>query len=204
MTPETPIRFLAGDIELDGRISIPASATRACVVCHPHPLYGGDMHNGIVRAVVDTLRAAGVATLRFDFRGTGRSGGRHSGGSGEVADTRAAVEELASRSGLPRVTVAGYSFGALVALHAAVGDERIQRVVAIAPPLAMAGAAFATALSTPVTLVSGDRDEYCPASALDTLAASLPDARAVLLCGADHFLGGRETEVADLVAGALA
>lgn len=204
MTTETPIRFPCGELELDGLVSVPPGATRACVVCHPHPLYGGDMHNGVVRAVVDALRAAGIATLRFDFRGTGRSTGRHSGGSGEVADVRAAVDALSSRCGLSHVGVAGYSFGALVALHAALGDERIDRVVAVAPPLAMAGVSFATALPAPVTLVAGDSDAYCPVAALDSLATSLPDARAVVLCGADHFLAGREDEAARSVLLAVA
>lgn len=201
---EQIVRFRSGDIELDGRIAVPGGAARACVVCHPHPLYGGDMHSAVVVAVTSELLTRGIATLRFDFRGAGSSGGSHGGGAAEVEDARAAVGELARRSGLERVAVAGYSFGAWIALRLAACDERILAVAAIAPPLEMLDLAFAHDLEVPVLAVAGERDTYCPRPAFGAFEAGLKRATIVTLDGADHFLAGREREVAGAVAAFVA
>ena len=225
MTSETSIRIRSGEIELDARIVVPTGATRACVVCHPHPLYGGDMHNPVVVAITRALGAAAVATLRFDFRGVGLSGGSHGGGTPEIDDARAAVDTLAAATGLAAVAIAGYSFGSLIALRlAASADDgaevsasnggaaavsrgpgatarvRIGAVAAVAPPLAMFDATFVTRIACPSLLLAGDRDAYCPRSDFEALAARLPErATTALVAGADHFFAGREREVADAV-----
>lgn len=200
MTSETTIRFRNGDIELDGRLALPGGAATSCVVCHPHPLYGGDMGNGVVVAIVRALGAAGIATLRFDFRGVGASGGTHAGGSAEVEDARAAVDALAAASGLARVAIAGYSFGSLIALRLA-ADHGVCAVAAVAPPLAMFDAGFAARIEAPMLVLAGDRDTFCPREQFDALAARLPaDARARQLPGADHFFAGFENDVGQAVA----
>src|SRR3982751_4605633 len=99
MISETSVRFRSGDVELAGRLAAPANATLGCVVCHPHPLYGGDMDSSFVVAVAHALAQAGIATLRFDFRGAGMSGGAHAGGIPEIEDARAAGEMLARSTG---------------------------------------------------------------------------------------------------------
>src|SRR5207249_1044048 len=106
---EQRVRFPSGAASLEGRLSIPAAAARAAVVCHPHPQYGGEMDNSIVIATAGALRRRGIATLRFNFRGVGRSEGRYGQGIGELEDAIAAVERL--RDELPNVTIAlgGYS-----------------------------------------------------------------------------------------------
>lgn len=194
--PETSLRLRGGAVVLDARLAVPAGATAGCVVCHPHPLYGGNMHNPVVRAVADALQRAGLATLRFDFRGTGASGGVHSGGDGEVDDARAAVDALAAVDGLGRLGIAGYSFGAWIAMRLAATEARLAAVAAIAPPLAMVDAASIGSFAAPLLLVAGDRDSYCPVTALQGYQASRPDSELTILDGVDHFFSGREMDAA--------
>jgi alpha/beta superfamily hydrolase len=206
MNRETELRFRADEIELEGRIFLPDGATAGCVVCHPHPLYGGNMHNNVVRGVADALAEAGIATLRFNFRGVAGSGGAHAGGIGEVADVRAAVGTLAVAAGLTSVSLAGYSFGSMVTLgfareEAAASISLLDRVVAIAPPLVMFDASFAARLPFPLLLLAGDRDEYCPKPDFENLAARLgPLGESFIVEGCDHFFSGREAEIGGRVA----
>lgn len=193
---ESRLRFPAGRLVLEGRLSVPEGAVAGCVVCHPHPLYGGDMHNPVVVAVTAALREAGIATLRFDFRGTGESDGIHSGGDGEVKDAGAALDALASEAGVARLAMAGYSFGAWIAARLASLDPRPSAVAAIAPPLGMVDPASIPSSPTPLLLLAGDRDSSCPVEAMEGLAATRPSCRASVLRNADHFLGGREREAA--------
>ena len=204
MTDETAIRFRSGDIELDGRATAAAGAGRGCVVCHPHPLYGGDMHNPVVVAISRALARDGVATLRFDFRGVGASGGVHGGGEPEIDDAGAAVDKLASLTGLPRIVLCGYSFGAWIALQLAAADARVAAVAAVAPPIAMPGVALAHTMNAPLLVIAGDRDTYCPARDAESLVAGRDRSKAMILRGADHFLAGREDEVGRMVAGFVA
>ncbi len=209
MNREIEIRFHANEIELEGRMFLPGGAASGCVVCHPHPLYGGNMHNNVVRSVADALAEAGIATLRFNFRGVARSGGAHAGGVGEVSDVRAAARALAEAAGLESICVAGYSFGSTVALgfareEAAAPAALLDRVVVIAPPLVMFEASVAASLPFPLLLVAGDRDQYCPTRDFENLAAGLgPHGTSFTVEGADHFFGGREAEVAGRVAAFL-
>src|SRR5262249_26021464 len=104
-------------VKLEALVASPAGARAGLVACHPHPLYGGDMENPVVTTIVEAAALRSFASLRFNFRGVGRSTGTHSDGVGEVLDARAAVDDLRTRmgAGVP-VGIAGYSFGAMVAL----------------------------------------------------------------------------------------
>src|SRR5687768_18215187 len=100
-------------VALQASLALPAHASAGVVICHPHPLYGGDMENPLILDVRDVCYGADLATLRFNFRGTGQSTGRHDGGAGERDDVRAALSALAGRLRAPgAVALAGYSFGA--------------------------------------------------------------------------------------------
>ncbi|MFN2377969.1 MAG: alpha/beta hydrolase [Candidatus Binatia bacterium] len=206
-TDEVRIRFPSGDVELDGRLALPETCTRACVVCHPHPLYGGDMSNPVVVAVTRAMAGAGIATLRFDFRGVGESGGSHGGGAPEVEDARAAVDALRQATSLTNVAIAGYSFGSVIALRLAAENAaaaaKVAAVAAIAPPLVMFDAAgLAAGLRIPLLVMAGDRDTYCPRPDFESLRERLPaSAEAVVVPGADHFFSGREADVAAAVLG---
>lgn len=157
------------------------------------------MNNPVVVAITQAFAAAGVATLRFDFRGVGRSGGLHGGGAPEVEDARAAVAALAAATGIADVAIAGYSFGSWIALRLA-ASAGAAAVAAVAPPLVMFDASFVAELACPSLLLAGDRDAYCPKPDLESLGSRLPErATTRVLAGADHFFGGREREVANAV-----
>ena len=139
MPPETVILATADGLALVGDAFLPASPWAAAVVTHPHPLYGGDRNNLVVDALCGALLAADVAVVRFDFRGVGDSEGEHDDGQGERLDVVAALEVATPFAGDGPVLLAGYSFGALVALN--VTDPRLSGWVAVAPPLGPASGA---------------------------------------------------------------
>jgi len=216
-------------VQLEGMLHLPAGEGPwpAAVICHPHPLGGGTMHNPVVTAVTRALVARGILALRFNFRGVGRSDGQHDGGRGEQSDVAGALDWLLS---LPQVdpwhvAVVGYSFGAWVGLSQAQTDPRVSAVAAVGLVAWHHDADFyqATARSgrdleawqfapdflrdfgRPKLFVSGDRDPFAPAPLLRSLVARLPPPKELhLLPGADHFFGGQEQQVGQLVAGFLA
>jgi uncharacterized protein len=195
---EEQVTFPVGDITLEGLFwTPPQTPTIGAVLCHPHPLYGGEMHNNVVSALADALQQAGVATLRFNFRGVGRSGGEHGAGEAEVEDVKAAVSYLLSRQAVPTVVVAGYSFGSMVGLRAGVADSRVHKLIGVALPVGVSDPSFLLSVTKPKLLISGDRDNYSPIPGLQSLFAKLPEPKAlVTVQGADHFFWGQEEEVA--------
>lgn len=190
--------FPVGGITLEGLLSIPATSPQmGVVVCHPHPLYGGEMHNNIVSALVDAFQAAGLATLRFNFRGVGNSEGAHDDGNGEVEDVKAAVTYLLSRQTISTVVVAGYSFGSMVGLRAGADDDRVHKLIGVALPIGMRDASFLHNVKKAKLLISGDHDNYSPVPGLRDLVTKMPDPKSlVIVDGADHFFWGTESKVA--------
>jgi hypothetical protein len=205
---EKRVTFRSGELTLEGLLAIPAGSAEAgaAVICHPHPLYGGSMHNNVVEAILEALWLLGCATLRFNFRGVGASEGAYDEGQGESRDALAAVAFAAANAGVRAggVTLAGYSFGAMVAMRAGLTASEVNRVIAVALPVAMAGLSSLGVASKPVLLVSGDRDSYSPADAVRALGARLGSlATARIIAGADHFFGGFEGELSSVIARAL-
>jgi alpha/beta superfamily hydrolase len=203
---EKQVSFRSGDLTLEGLIANPGGGAPAAVVCHPHPMYGGSMFNNVVDAILVAMWQAGYATLRFNFRGVGSSEGEHDSGPGEVDDSVAAVTFLLAQPGVRRegAVMAGYSFGAMVAVSAGYERAEIARIVAVALPLAMADARIPDGASKPVLLVSGDHDSYSPVAGLKTLKSKIGDsARLEIVAGTDHFFGGREAELSRVIAEAL-
>lgn len=199
----TPIRLLTSDgVHLDGDVTAPEAPVATAVVCHPHPLYGGDRHNPVVAAVVHALAERGVAALRFDFRGVGASGGVHGRGVDEQRDVVAAVDALAERWPELRPWLVGYSFGSVVALS--VDDARVAGWVAVAPPLAaMGGRPAAADDQRSVHLVVAGHDQFSPPDATAALTADWAATTTEVLPSADHFLAGHLAEVARLVTAAV-
>jgi len=202
--PGEPLTFPSGDLTLEGLFHRPAAVPHpAVVVCHPHPLFGGDMHNTVLAAVCEALVDAGIAAMRFNFRGVGRSAGRFGDFVGERADAMAALAYLRQMEGVDtaKVGIVGYSFGAAVALAAA--DDDVAALAAVSPP-DFAHAMSPPTIRCPALLITGDRDDVAPPGLLSSLAGKIgPHCRVEVVPGADHFWWGYEGKLAPAVAGFL-
>jgi hypothetical protein len=198
--PGEPITFPSGDLTLEGLLHRPPVMPHpAVVVCHPHPLFGGNMHNSVVTAVCHALVEAGIAALRFNFRGVGRSQGRFGEGVGEREDVIAALAYLRQREGVDsaKVGIVGYSFGAAVVLVAA--DDQMAALAAISPP-SFGSAIPPLAIRCPALLITGDRDDVAPPAQVTALARTLGShCRVEVVPGADHFWWGHDEKLAQAV-----
>lgn len=179
-------------------------ATHAAVVCHPHPVYGGTLHNKVVFHAMKALNALGMPVLRFNFRGTGLSQGEHDRGNGEVEDVRTALDWLDTEFHLPMI-FAGFSFGAAVGLRAACPDPRVEAVVSLGTPISPVDDRsydydFLKACSKPKLFVSGSRDPFASKAKLEALVTPLPEPKKlVIIEAADHFFEGRLREMREAV-----
>jgi hypothetical protein len=171
----------------------------AAVVCHPHPLHGGSMHTKAVYCTARALVAAGAATLRFNFRGVGRSAGSFAGGAGELDDAAAALAYVAGRWPRLPVLLAGFSFGATVALRLGAtrtSGMQVRALIGIAPALGLDDFDFLAGTTLPILFVAGSDDAYCPVAALAALARRLgPRAQTAILPDAGHLLLERLPEL---------
>lgn len=168
------------------------------VICHPHPQYGGEMTNNVVMAVSSSVVAYGLAALRFNFRGVGRSGGSYDNGAGEQDDALAAVDALAKGSvsdelpGGLRVALAGYSFGGGVALGAAGRVESLAALALISPAIGDASDGY-SALTMPKLIATGEADNFATVERVRGLARMLPGATEIYIAPqTDHFWWGGE------------
>lgn len=185
------------------------NATHAALVCHPHPLFGGTLHNKVVFHTMKALNSFGFPVLRFNFRGTGLSEGEHDHGNGEVEDVRAALNWLDAEYHLPLI-FAGFSFGAAVGLRAACPDPRVQALIAVGTPVVpVTGGSeeprvydyeFLRDCARPKLFISGARDQYGPRAKLEALVASVPEPKKLVLIEAgDHFFEGRLRELREAI-----
>src|SRR5258706_5189187 len=181
-----------------------AGPAAAAVVCHPHPLFGGTMHNKVVHAAAEAIAGCGLPVLRFNFRGAGAGGGSHDAVRGDQDDLTAVIDHLAGRfPGLP-LLVAGYSFGACVGLAVGCRDPRATALIGIGPPLTMFDFSFLGACRKPLALIQGDRDQFGPPELLLRLGAALPGgARVSVIHGAPHGFDGHLRELAARVVEAI-
>ena len=191
---EESVNIPAGKLTLEGLIAKPASgAVRGAVVCHPHPLYGGSMYNNVVEAILEALWKRGFATLRFNFRGVGASEGEHTGGLGEADDAKAALRFLLSQPGISSegAVMAGYSFGAAIAMRTGAELKEVATIAAIALPVGMGDFSPLATSGKKIVLVAGDHDSYCPKRGITELAEKC-GAQLRIIEGADHFFAGYE------------
>lgn len=213
------ISFPCGSLSLEGYWDWPPGEGpfAAVAVCHPHPLFGGDMSNNVVDAVCQALAQKGVAAFRFNFRGVGRSGGSHGRGQGEQDDLKAALDFIAAPKGIDaeRLGVAGYSFGAAVVLAALPHLTQAKALGLISPPLPsvdIPGVLLPTpdwdyvcSCATSKIIVGGAEDGFFPVQELRSFVERLaPPKQVEIIAGTDHFWWGRERQLAALIAGFFA
>jgi alpha/beta superfamily hydrolase len=184
---------------LEGLLNIPESAEasvdaikRVAVVCHPHPQYGGTMHNNVVYHMARALRERGLAVLRFNFRGVGRSEGIYDLGFGEKDDVRAALDAILQRFPGRHATIAGFSFGSFVGLQVAVEDGRVDSMLGVGIPVNSSDFSFLTRTAKPIAIVQGGGDVHGAESVVEQLAAHLTDhVHLEIIPGAGHFFPNR-------------
>jgi uncharacterized protein len=164
----------------------------AAVVCHPHPLYGGSMDNKVVTTLVRAFQELGLACLKFNFRGVGRSEGVHDEGVGEVDDLVAAVDWLRAELGVDKVVLAGFSFGSGVVSNGCLRIPGVVHSVFVAPPVGRYNFAAAASYPCPITLLMGDQDELVdPAQAFAWAGALGSPVEVIALAQASHFFHGQ-------------
>lgn len=191
---EEQLTLKVNDISLEARFS-PGAAPAGALITHPHPLFGGSMDNNVVWTAVRALGERGWSTLRFNFRGVGRSTGSYGEGLAEVEDVVAAADFLNSKAAGPCFLV-GYSFGAAVAARALLQGLDAAGAVLISPPIAFMDLEFLLETPRLCLVVAGDQDELCPlASVEDLCRRHQPPVELRVIAGADHFYGGREKEL---------
>jgi len=178
----------AGRLEALLWTSAAAAPAMAALVCHPHPLYGGTMHNKVVFQAAKSLHGLGLPVLRFNFRGAGLSEGEHDRGRGEQEDVRRAIEFLAGEfPGVP-VVLAGFSFGAWVGLRVGVEDARVTRLIGIGIPVNDSDFSDLRGSKKPKLFVVGTEDRFASRDRVEELVNSLEEPkRLVMVPGADHF-----------------
>jgi alpha/beta superfamily hydrolase len=175
-----------------------ADATHTGLVCHPHPLGGGTMHNKVVFHAMKALNSFGFPVLRFNFRGTGLSAGQHDEGRGEIADVEAALTWLKREFPLP-IIFAGFSFGSATGLRAACPDPNVKALISIGTPVVAEGRlysfSFLRECHKPKLFVSGDHDQYGPHDVLEMMVEQAADPKELVFVPGDHFFEGHLVEM---------
>lgn len=183
----------------------------AAVVCHPHPLFGGTMHNKVVYQAAKTIHRFDLPVLRFNFRGAGLSEGKHDEGRGEEADVAAAIDFLAGEYPSVPLLVAGFSFGSWVGLRAGCADPRVAELVGLGLPvgdLGNHGFSYLDHCEKPKLLVSGEFDQFGPPHELRAMVEQFPrhvreNTSVEIVRGGDHFFAGHLQELNRAISGWL-
>ncbi len=194
----------AGELEALLESPSPEAPKMTALVCHPHPVYGGTMHNKVVFRAAKSALGLGFPTLRFNFRGAGKSTGQFDKGRGEREDVRAALNFLAGRFPGAPVCLMGFSFGSWVGLSVGVEDERVRALVGLGLPLVDSDFRYLSVSPKPKLIIQGTRDQYGARLRVEALFQSLVEPKRLhLVEGADHFFAGKLDEVQDAIRGFL-
>ena len=200
--PEEFLREISGPAgPLEALLDLPADEPRAAAVfAHPHPLHGGTMHTKAVYQASKAMARIGVAVLRFNFRGVGRSAGHHDAGPGEMEDFRAALDFMANRYPALPLWAAGFSFGSWVALTVGPDDPRVELLLGIGPAVDRYDFAALKQSDKPKILIHGEFDELIPVREVKKFYAQLPEPKdLVIIEAADHLFNGKTMELGQAV-----
>ncbi len=200
--PEEFLREISGPAgPLEALLDLPADEPRAAAVfAHPHPLHGGTMHTKAVYQASKAMARIGVAVLRFNFRGVGRSAGHHDAGAGEMEDFRAALDFMANRYPTLPLWAAGFSFGSWVALTVGPDDPRVELLLGIGPAVDRYDFAALKQSDKPKILIHGEFDELIPVREVKKFYAQLPEPKdLVIIEAADHLFNGKTMELGQAV-----
>ncbi len=171
------------------------------VICHPHPSGGGTLHNKVVFRAARGLESANVATLRFNFRGVGASGGKHDGGEGELEDVNAAIEWMKRKHAGKKLIVGGFSFGAWVASRAACERPDVDAVFLIGTPVNKYDFVYLRSCEKPMLILHGTQDEHGDVQKLEKVVQGIRNAETVIVTGADHFFTKQIEAVEETIRG---
>lgn len=172
------------------------------MVCHPHPRYGGTMHNKVVYRIARGLRRSGCVVLRFNYRGVNLSEGEYAHGDGELEDARSALSWVRARYPELPYTLAGFSFGSRIALRLGCELPDVRRVIAVGFPTNYGPQSYLTNCSRDKTFVQSTHDEYGPVPELQKMLENVSEPkRVILLEAADHYFQGALHELEDSIAG---
>jgi len=192
LSREEPLALAGPAGRLEALAYAPVDPQGAALLLHPHPLYGGNLHNKVVFTAQRVCADLGLATLRFNFRGVGASGGRYDDGQGEQDDARAALVHLAERWPATSLYLVGFSFGAWIALRVGSARADVAGLAAIGTPVDWAPLDFLADSAVPKLFVHGDEDQYCdPEGLRRAYPGFAPPKRLEWIAGADHFFTSR-------------
>ena len=200
------VTFPSGALTLEGVLTLPHEARPpvrpAVVIAPPHPQYGGDMNNGVVMALARKLAELGVPSLRFNFRGVGRSEGSYDDGRGEFEDLMAALSFISTADHIdPRnIALAGYSFGAEMAIRLAARSPLPTPLIAVSPAVSSVTGKRWQSIPGPKLVICGDSDDFLPA---ERLIDAVPEEERHIVTGEDHFWFRKLNDMADVAANFL-
>lgn len=181
----------AGRLEATLWTTSAAEPDFVAVVCHPHPLYGGTIHNKVVYQTAKALHQRGASVLRFNFRGAGQSEGVHDRGIGEQQDVRTAFDYLSAEFPDKAIVLAGFSFGSWVGLRVGCEDARVTNLISLGLPVDNVDAGYLRACVKPKLLIQGGQDQFGSRANIEALFTAIPEPkRLVIVEGADHFFAG--------------
>ena len=193
MIKNTFVTGPAGNLEV---VINEENKTLWAILCHPHPLYGGNMDDAIVRIVEKALSNQRISTLRFNFRGTGFSEGKHDDGNGEVEDLLSIFNWVSDSYKPEKIIIAGYSFGAVIAAKATL-QIKSDLVLLIAPPTRAIRPDFFT--ESAVVAITGSQDDFVNNKDLASLVEKSPNLKVTVIDGADHFFSGKQTNLYTII-----
>ena len=171
----------------------------AAVVCHPHPQHGGTMHNKVAHTLARSFARSGLVTLRFNFRGTEDSEGKFDNGVGELDDALAAIDWLQQRQPEGSLWLGGFSFGAAIAVRAAIATE-VSGLISVAPAIYRFGGNLDSQPQCPWLVIQGDEDELVDVEeTIGWINGLEPGPELVVMQGAEHFFHGRLNDLRELV-----